>query len=197
MDNNSLVWCIAGVATLGVILRPFRWPEFIWAVLGAAVARGIGAAAVARRARRRRRHRCLFLPRRHDAAVRSRARGRLFDCLARCGPVGAAREAALPHRLCRRHVVTVFMSNDATAVVLTPAVRAARRGQGPRCPIFSSAPSSPTPRASCCRSRTRRTSCSLAITCRRCRCGSRALPCPRFSRSWRRSSRCASPRSGA
>jgi arsenical pump membrane protein len=29
------VWGIAALATAGVILRPFAWPEAIWAVTGA------------------------------------------------------------------------------------------------------------------------------------------------------------------
>ena len=28
-------WVIAAIATAGVILRPFAWPEFIWAIAGA------------------------------------------------------------------------------------------------------------------------------------------------------------------
>src|ERR1700733_128405 len=28
-------WLIACIATAGVILRPFAWPEFIWAIVGA------------------------------------------------------------------------------------------------------------------------------------------------------------------
>ena len=29
------VWGIAALATAGVIVRPFAWPEFVWAVAGA------------------------------------------------------------------------------------------------------------------------------------------------------------------
>lgn len=28
-------WAIAGLSTAGVITRPMRWPEWIWAVAGA------------------------------------------------------------------------------------------------------------------------------------------------------------------
>ncbi|MDB5625787.1 MAG: arsenic transporter, partial [Tardiphaga sp.] len=31
------IWAIAVLATAGVILRPMQWPEFIWAVAGAAL----------------------------------------------------------------------------------------------------------------------------------------------------------------
>lgn len=34
-NPNAATWGIAALATLGVILRPFSWPEAIWAVLGA------------------------------------------------------------------------------------------------------------------------------------------------------------------
>ncbi len=30
-------WAICAAATAAVIMRPFRWPEAIWAVLGAAL----------------------------------------------------------------------------------------------------------------------------------------------------------------
>jgi arsenical pump membrane protein len=36
LTPNLVTWAIAAVATLGVITRPFSWPEAIWAVLGAA-----------------------------------------------------------------------------------------------------------------------------------------------------------------
>lgn len=31
------IWGIAAAATAGVIVRPFSWPEWIWAVTGAAL----------------------------------------------------------------------------------------------------------------------------------------------------------------
>ncbi|WP_195180512.1 hypothetical protein [Mesorhizobium sp. INR15] len=37
MPINLQIWGVAGLATLGVIARPFGLPEFIWAVLGALV----------------------------------------------------------------------------------------------------------------------------------------------------------------
>jgi arsenical pump membrane protein len=36
VDNNDMIWGIAGVATLGVIVRPLRMPEYVWAGIGAA-----------------------------------------------------------------------------------------------------------------------------------------------------------------
>ena len=35
MNPIFLSWGIALAATAGVILRPFRWPEAVWAVAGA------------------------------------------------------------------------------------------------------------------------------------------------------------------
>lgn len=34
---NELTWAIAALATTGVIARPFKLPEFVWAVSGAAL----------------------------------------------------------------------------------------------------------------------------------------------------------------
>ena len=36
LSPNVAIWTVAGLATLGVIARPFSWPEAIWGVLGAA-----------------------------------------------------------------------------------------------------------------------------------------------------------------
>jgi len=36
IDGAVASWGIAGLATAGVIVRPFRWPEATWAVAGAA-----------------------------------------------------------------------------------------------------------------------------------------------------------------
>ena len=32
-----MIWVISALATAGVIIRPFSWPEAIWAVLGGGV----------------------------------------------------------------------------------------------------------------------------------------------------------------
>ena len=77
--------------------------------------------------------------------------------------------------------VTVFLSNDATAVVLTPAVyAAAKAAKAKPLPISSSAPLSQTPQASSCRFQTRRTSFSTAIRCPRFGPGLSSLPCRRL-----------------
>ena len=120
-------WAIAAAATAGVILRPFAWPEFVWAVAGAVllVALGLLPAADALAGIARGTDVYLFLIGMMLLAELARQEG-LFDWL-------AARAARLargsPTRLFTLvfavgTVVTVFLSNDATAVVLTPAVAA-------------------------------------------------------------------------
>jgi arsenical pump membrane protein len=37
MDHNSLILSVAAFSTLGVITRPLRIPEYVWAVVGAIV----------------------------------------------------------------------------------------------------------------------------------------------------------------
>ena len=126
-------WGIAALATAGVIVRPWRLPEATWAVLGAAalllsgllswsdalagVAKGLDV--------------YLFLAGMMLLAELARREG-LFDWLAAFA-VEHARGS--PQRLfglvyAVGTVVTVLLSNDATAVVLTPAVYAATRAAG-------------------------------------------------------------------
>lgn len=123
-------WLIAGLATSGVILRPFDWPEYIWAVVGAALLVGLqllpwtDALAAAGKGT----DVYFFLIGMMLLAEVARKEG-LFDWLA-AQAVRLARNSA--ERLflivyAVGTVVTVFLSNDATAVVLTPAVYAATR----------------------------------------------------------------------
>jgi arsenical pump membrane protein len=127
---NSTIWGIAALATFGVIARPWNLPEFIWAVAGAvllvslnllpwpdalaAAAKGIDV--------------YFFLIGMMLLAEVAR-KERLFDWL-------AAQAVRHSHKSAKRlflivyvvgTFVTVFLSNDATAVVLTPAVYAATR----------------------------------------------------------------------
>ena len=156
-------WGIAGAATAAVILRPFSWPEFIWAVAGAVSPRRPRVAEPGRRIGGgvvKGTDVYLFLTGMMLLSELARQEG-LFDWL-------AARAARLAKGSATRlftlvftvgTVVTVFLSNDATAVVLTPAVAAVCQGgkrRTNRCPICSFAPSSPMRRASCCRSPTPR-----------------------------------------
>src|SRR4051794_36509606 len=126
----TAVWAIAATATLGVIVRPLRLPEAVWAVVGALALIGFGLLPLpsALRAVARGTDVYLFLVGMMLLAELARAEG-LFDWLA----IHAVRHArGSPRRLFMLvyavgTLVTVFLSNDATAVVLTPAVYAATR----------------------------------------------------------------------
>ncbi|WP_295854595.1 arsenic transporter [Tardiphaga sp.] len=130
MTVHLATWAIAGLATLGVILRPFNWPEYIWAVAGAALLMAlqllpwVDALAAAEKGT----DVYFFLIGMMLLAEVARQEG-LFDWL-------AAQAVRLADNSAKRlfliiyivgTVVTVFLSNDATAVVLTPAVYAATR----------------------------------------------------------------------
>jgi arsenical pump membrane protein len=121
------IWGIAAVATAGVILRPFFWPEFIWAVTGAVLLVALGLlptsdalAGVAKGA-----DVYLFLIGMILLAELARQEG-LFDWLAAKAAGHAKGSATRLFSLVFAvgTIVTVFLSNDATAVVLTPAVAA-------------------------------------------------------------------------
>ena len=123
-------WIIAVLATAGVIARPFRWPEAIWAVVGAALllVAGLlpwdaGLAAVLQGA-----DVYLFLIGMMLLSEVARREG-LFDAVAALA-VNLARGSTARLFLLIYAVgvvVTAFLSNDATAVVMTPAVFAAAR----------------------------------------------------------------------
>jgi arsenical pump membrane protein len=127
---NAATWGIAGLATFGVIARPWNFPEFIWAAAGAMLLvlfnllpwpDALAAAAKGTDV-------YLFLVGMMLLAEVARKEG-LFDWL--------AAQAVRYSRHCAKRlflivylvgtIVTVFLSNDATAVVLTPAVYAATR----------------------------------------------------------------------
>jgi arsenical pump membrane protein len=123
-------WGIAGLATAGVITRPFCWPEFVWAVAGAGLLVALGQlspgeawSGVAKGA-----DVYLFLTGMMLLSELARQEG-LFDWLAARAAVLAKGSPARLFSLVFAvgTIVTVFLSNDATAVVLTPAVAAAAR----------------------------------------------------------------------
>ena len=127
---HSAIWTIAAAATLSVIARPWNWPEFVWALAGAtmlvlfhllswqvavaAVGSGtdvyfflVGMMLLSEVARKQ----GLFDWRATQAVMHARGSAkRLFLIVYVVGTL-----------------VTVFLSNDATAVVMTPAVYAATR----------------------------------------------------------------------
>src|SRR5215468_6231636 len=128
-----MAWVIIALATAGVIVRPFRLPEAIWAVAGAAVLvlfqllpwsdaligmrKGVDV--------------YLFLIGMMLIAELAQREG-LFDYLA---ALAVEHARGSPQRLFLLIygvgiLVTVLLSNDATAIVLTPAVYAATRAAG-------------------------------------------------------------------
>jgi len=125
-----VTWCIAALATAGVIIRPWKLPEAIWPVAAAAllVATRLLAPTDALHGIERGTDVYLFLTGMMLLAELARQEG-LFDWL-------AARAARLANGNAKSLfaliylvgvIVTVFLSNDATAVVLTPAVAAVAR----------------------------------------------------------------------
>lgn len=42
LDPNAVIWVVAAVATCGVIFRPWRVPEYVWALSAAALLTGFG-----------------------------------------------------------------------------------------------------------------------------------------------------------
>jgi arsenical pump membrane protein len=123
-----MTWMIAALATAGVILRPFNLPEAIWAVAGAVLllALGLISPSDALTGVAKGTDVYLFLFGMMILAEIAREEG-LFDWLAavatRQAKGSARRLFLLTYGV--GTLVTIFLSNDATAVVLTPAVAAA------------------------------------------------------------------------
>jgi arsenical pump membrane protein len=130
MGANLAVWAITAIATAGVLIRPFRWPEAIWAVLGglSLLAFGLLPLADGARAVASGLDVYLFLVGMMLLSETARREG-LFEWVAAFA-VNHAQHS--PRRLFLLIygvgvVVTAFLSNDAAAVVLTPAVFAAAK----------------------------------------------------------------------
>ena len=128
-----LAYAIIILATAGVIIRPFRLPEAVWAVAGAVllVALGLLPAADALTGIRKGVDVYLFLIGMMLIAELARREG-LFDYLAAYAVEHARGSPQLLFLLVYAvgTLVTVLLSNDATAIVLTPAVYAATRAAG-------------------------------------------------------------------
>jgi len=131
-------WGIAGLATAGVIIRPFSWPEFIWAAAGAGllVLLGLLSPAEAGSGAAKGTDVYLFLTGMMLLSELARQEG-LFDWLAARAAVLAKGSATRLFTLVFGvgTVVTVFLSNDATAVVLTPAVAAVAKAAEAKEPL--------------------------------------------------------------
>src|ERR1700749_3663932 len=131
--DHVLAWTIIILATLGVIARPFHWPEAVWAVTGAALLvllrllpvddaiAGMGKGVDV----------YLFLTGMMLIAELARREG-FFDWLA---ALAVEHARGSPQRLFLLvygvgTLVTVLLSNHAPAILLTPAVYAATRAAG-------------------------------------------------------------------
>jgi len=128
VNTNGIIWGIAGFATAGVIVRPLRLPEYVWAIAGAGllVAFGLLPWRDALAAAGKGTDVYLFLVGMMLLSEVARQEG-LFDWLAthavRYAKGSAKRLFLVVYAV--GTMVTVLLSNDATAVVLTPAVYAA------------------------------------------------------------------------
>jgi arsenical pump membrane protein len=129
-NAHIATWLIVALGLVGVILRPWRLPEPIWAAAGAIalVAFGLLPIADAWTGIVKGADVYFFLTGMMLIAELARSEG-LFDWLA---GIAASHARGSAKRLFALIyivgiVVTAFLSNDATAVVLTPAVYAAAR----------------------------------------------------------------------
>jgi arsenical pump membrane protein len=140
MPPEFLIWLAAGAAILGIVIRPYDLTEAVWPAAAVAVLLllraitpqtallGIGKGIDV----------YLFLTGMMLLAEIARTEG-LFDWLAALATShaeGSARRLFLLTYAVGT-VVTIFLSNDATAVVLTPAVAAAvRTAKAPALPFL-------------------------------------------------------------
>ena len=131
----ALIWLIAAAAIAGVLFRPRDWPEAVWACLGALilVIFGFLPLATAGTAIAKGSDVYLFLTGMMLLSELARREG-LFDWLASLSVKAAKGSPARLFLLVYLvgTAVTIFLSNDATAVVLTPAVYAAVKKAGTR-----------------------------------------------------------------
>jgi len=126
--SHFTIWIISFLAIAGVIIRPFKLPEAIWAVSGAIflVVFGLIKPADGLSGVSKGTDVYLFLTGMMILAETAREE-KLFDWLAAHATKMAKGSSAKMFLLIYLVgiVVTTFLSNDATAVVLTPAVAAA------------------------------------------------------------------------
>ena len=131
--DTWLAFVIIIPATAGVIIRPFRLPEAVWAMAGAILLVALGLLPVtdALAGIRKGVDVYLFLIGMMLIAELARREG-LFDYLAAYAVEHARGSPQLLFLLVYAvgTLVTVLLSNDATAIVLTPAVYAATRAAG-------------------------------------------------------------------
>ena len=136
--QSLAIWAIVVLATAGVITRPFKLPEALWAVSGAAalVVFGLLPLQSAGEAVGKGLDVYLFLTGMmllSEVARREGLFGWLSAFAARRSGGSAQRLFLLVYGV--GAIVTTFLSNDATAVVLTPAVIAVTRAAKARNPM--------------------------------------------------------------
>ena len=129
-STHIATWVIAALAIAGVIIRPWKLPEALWAVAAAVALAILGLISWpdAGHAALKGTDVYLFLIGMMLLAELARHQG-LFDWLAafavKHAKGSSSRLFALVYLV--GTIVTIFLSNDATAVVLTPAVYAASK----------------------------------------------------------------------
>jgi arsenical pump membrane protein len=126
--THAVIWIVSVLAVAGMVIRPFEMVEAVWPVVAAAilVVFGLIAPRVALAGIAKGTDVYLFLTGMMLLAEVARKEG-LFDWLA---ALAASHARGSAHRLFLLTylvgtAVTILLSNDATAVVLTPAVAAA------------------------------------------------------------------------
>jgi arsenical pump membrane protein len=133
-----MIWGVVALGVGGILFRPFGWAEAVWAVLAALVlvVAGLLPAGAALRGVAQGGDVYLFLTGMMLLSELAR-REKLFDWLAALVARRAAGSAAKLFLLVYAlgTVVTVFLSNDATAVVLTPAVAAVAKAVRAKDPL--------------------------------------------------------------
>jgi arsenical pump membrane protein len=131
--STVFIWLIAAATILAILLGPRKWPEAVWASIGAAalVLFGLVPLSLAFDAVLQGTDVYLFLTGMMLLAELARREG-VFDWLAGIAVAAAKGSRARLFLLVYLVgiLVTALLSNDATAVVLTPAVYAAIRAAG-------------------------------------------------------------------
>ncbi len=126
--STVLVWLITAATVACILIRPRRWPEYVWAGCGAALLLLLRLITVdiAVRAIEKGTDVYLFLAGMMLLAELARREG-VFNWLADVAVrfAGSSRSRLFDLIYAVGILVTVLLSNDATAVVLTPAVYAA------------------------------------------------------------------------
>ncbi|MBV8638488.1 MAG: arsenic transporter [Candidatus Eremiobacteraeota bacterium] len=125
--ESAAVWAVSACAVGGILVRPRRTPEWVWAVAGGALAAAVSAMSAPEVARAVMRGADVyaFLIGILSLAELARAE-RVFDVIALrfVGAAGGSQARLFAWIYGAGTLVTALLSNDTTVVVLTPAVLA-------------------------------------------------------------------------